>query len=179
MLLLPWYVVSPLPCHPLSNPLDFCPLHPNQLPQAGHLSMASAFGFSPPPVLPFFVTTQRGWDNTVGVLDLASPRLAQCQEPTFAIPISFILPQLKFYEAGGMEGVLSCFLSGGHTPGVRTKTKRKSKGCQSLPKPSTVHTGDRPPPLRHPRPGPRGTPSPPPGGLKAMGGRGPLSGAGG
>lgn len=57
---------------------------------------------------------------------------------------------------------MSYFFSRGHTPGLCTKTKRRSPGCQSryLPKPSAVGTGDTPSPLRHPSPGPRGTPSP-------------------
>lgn len=74
---------------------------------------------------------------------------------------------------------LSCFLSRGHTSGVRTKTKRRSKGCHSRrpPKPRTVCAADRRSPARgRLRRGHRGPPGLR-GGLKGIGGRGPLSGA--
>lgn len=113
-----------------------------------------------------------------------SSHTAQHQEPTFAICISFTLPQVKFYKAGGGGCVcarvwLSCFLSRGHTSGVRTKTKRRSKGCHSRrpPKPRTVCAADRRSPARgRLRRGHRGPPGLR-GGLKGIGGRGPLSGA--
>lgn len=113
-----------------------------------------------------------------------SSHTAQHQEPTFAICISFTLPQVKFYKAGGGVCVcvrvwLSCFLSRGHTSGVRTKTKRRSKGCHSRrpPKPRTVCAADRRSPARgRLRRGHRGPPGLR-GGLKGVGGRGPLSGA--
>ena len=116
----------------------------------------------------------------LGGLDPASSHVAQHQEPAFTSRISFILPQLKFYKAGVGWGV-SCFLSRGHTSGVCTKTKWRSKGCQSryLPEPSTVCTGDKPSPLRHPQPRLWGHRAPPGvrGRLKGIGGRGPLFGA--